>query len=155
FIIELPLFLPGILFHMPVYFLARVIEGMEKYEECKAQNKIFAMLAVLPILYGLLFRWLCAMLGWTIAGVFSAAVLTVTFSIYHVALVDDRSDLLDRLVCTWRIWGFVVLGRGKHEGKGLSSVEECVELRRECMVGILRILERRKTEGSEAAAYLC
>lgn len=146
FLVELPLFLPGILFHLPVYYIARVIEGREKYEECKAQNKIGVMLFVLPLLYGILFRWLWKVFGYTIAGFASAIALTLTFSIYHVALVDERYELVSKLIASWRMWRFLVMGK--------SGVEECVELRRECVVRIARLLERGKAEGNEAALNL-
>ncbi|RKP10305.1 hypothetical protein THASP1DRAFT_11852, partial [Thamnocephalis sphaerospora] len=103
-LVDLPLFLPGLLFHFPIFLIARAVDRLEPYEECKAQDKVFASIAVLPILYGLLFRYLWSFSNYSVVGLLVAVSLTVTFIVYHTALVDDRYEHFTSVVAAWRMF---------------------------------------------------
>ena len=157
FVVEIPLFLPGILFHLPVYGLARLVEGMEKYEECKAQNKIILSVFVLPLLYMLLcysiYRYVFA---GTVAGLVAAALLTITFAVYHVTLVDDRYRRWESVRATYRMWDAVVFAEkgDKEKLERRRKVWEAVELRQTCVIKLERVLEKGRVAGREAEQYL-
>jgi hypothetical protein len=61
-LVELPLFLPGIIFHSPVYILGKAAESVEKFTESVAQDKIALALGLLVPLYSTLFdTYLCTL----------------------------------------------------------------------------------------------
>ncbi|CAG8534163.1 9622_t:CDS:10 [Diversispora eburnea] len=56
FLIQLPFFLPGIIFHWPIYVLGKISVKFEKYEESIAQNKIILELIASFRLFAALFN---------------------------------------------------------------------------------------------------
>jgi glycerol-3-phosphate O-acyltransferase/dihydroxyacetone phosphate acyltransferase len=148
-LVDLPLFLPGLLFHCPVFLIARVIDRVEKYEECKAQDKIFSGVAVLTILYILLFRYLWSFSGYSLVGLLVALSLTVIFIVYHTALIDDRYEHFTSIVAAWRMFKAVTTRKGV-EG---VQVVQAVELRQECTIGLYRCLELHSAH-HDGALYL-
>ncbi|CAO3660766.1 unnamed protein product [Umbelopsis ramanniana] len=148
-LIELPLFLPGIIIHSPVYLLGKAAESVEKFTESIAQDKIALALGLLVPLYSTLFYQIWRWTRFSFGGFLLGAFLIPTFVRYHMAMLDKRYDLLKELVAAWRI--FVALTGGKSQR---AEVEEAVELRKWCAANLKKILLGLKDQGSEDAAYL-
>ncbi|RKP26857.1 hypothetical protein SYNPS1DRAFT_13579 [Syncephalis pseudoplumigaleata] len=122
-LVDLPLFLPGYLIHFPIFLMARAIDRWEPYEECKAQDKVMATIVVLPILYGLLFRYVWSLAGYSLTGFLVATVLILTFIVYHTSLMDDRNDLFHSVLASWRMFKAVTTRRGEDGQKVLAAAE--------------------------------
>ncbi|KAI9599095.1 hypothetical protein BDF19DRAFT_430058 [Syncephalis fuscata] len=135
---DLPLFLPGFIFHFPIFLIARAIDRWEPYEECKAQDKVVATVAVLPILYGLLFRYVWSLSGYSLVGFLVTTALTITFIVYHSSLMDDRYDLFQSLLASWRMFKAVTTRRGEEGQKVIAAAE----LRQESMADLYQLVER-------------
>jgi len=148
-LIELPLFLPGIIIHSPVYLLGKAAESVEKFTESIAQDKIALALGLLVPLYSTLFYQIWRWTRFSFGGFLLGTFLIPTFVRYHMAMLDKRYDLLKELVAAWRI--FVALTGGKSQR---AEVEEAVELRKWCAANLKKILLGLKDQGSEDAAYL-
>jgi hypothetical protein len=148
-LVELPLFLPGIIFHSPVYILGKAAESVEKFTESVAQDKIALALGLLVPLYSTLFYMIWRWMDFSFGGFVLSAFLIPTFARYHMAMLDKRYDLLKELVAAWRI--FVALTGGKSQR---AEVEEAVELRKWCAAHLKSALHKLKDEGNEDASYL-
>ncbi|OZJ04246.1 hypothetical protein BZG36_02480 [Bifiguratus adelaidae] len=103
FLFNLPLFLPGLIFHLPIYAMGKLSEYFEKYPESIAQDKVVMTAAMAPILYGLLFRYGWKATGFTVPGFFMSCVFIPTFAWYHMALLDSRYDMFKTL--NGKTWG--------------------------------------------------
>ncbi|KAI8967002.1 hypothetical protein BDF20DRAFT_902831 [Mycotypha africana] len=117
-LIDLPLFLPGLIGHMPLYVAGYLAGHFEIYEEVRAQNKIFLGMALVPVIYIVAFLW-----GWhalfngTFFGFFQALATLGIFVWYHVTSIDERYDNFKDLLGRWRLFDAVVLGRGMWKRK--------------------------------------
>lgn len=148
-LVELPLFLPGLIFHSPVYALGKVAESVEKFTESVAQDKIALALGLLVPLYSTLFYQIWKYTNFSFGGFLLSAILIPTFARYHMSMLDKRYDLAKDLVAAWRI--FVALTGGKSQR---AEVEEAVELRKWCAEQLKSLLLRLKDEGNEDATFL-
>ncbi|KAI8054319.1 hypothetical protein BDF22DRAFT_775092 [Syncephalis plumigaleata] len=148
-IVDLPLFLPGYIFHFPIFLLARAIDRWEKYEECKAQDKVVATVVVLPILYGLLFRYVWSISNYSLVGFLVSVALTLTFIVYHTSLMDDRYDLFQSLLASWRMFKAVTTRRGEDGQKVLAAAE----LRQEGRADLYQLIEQL-SDSHEGATFL-
>lgn len=148
-LVDLPLFLPGYIFHFPIFLIARAIDRWEKYEECKAQDKVMATIVVLPILYGLLFRYVWSISNYSLVGFLVTVALTLTFIVYHTSLMDDRYELFQSLLASWRMFKAVTTRRGEDGQKVLAAAE----LRQEGRADLYQLIEQL-SDSHEAAAFL-
>lgn len=151
-LVELPLYLPGVLFHLPIYAIAGFVERKERYDECKAQNKIGVSVILFPLQYSLLFWLGWSFLGRSLLTFFLAITLTATFAIYHVTLVDERFEMLKGLATAWRMWQAVCLG-GHAADVDRKRVSMAVDLRRDVAGQLTRLIRRYRQE-SPAAQWL-
>jgi nitrogen fixation/metabolism regulation signal transduction histidine kinase len=87
-LLQLPFFLPGLVFHWPIYVMGKVSAKYEKFEESQAQNKIVLGLLWLIISYLSLFFAIWLMILFTPLGFVLAAGAVFIFAWYHIALVD-------------------------------------------------------------------
>lgn len=148
-LVELPLFLPGIIIHSPVYILGKAAESVEKFTESVAQDKIALALGLLVPLYSTLFYLIWRWMDYSLGGFLLSAFLIPTFVRYHMALLDKRYDLAKDLVAAWRM--FVALTGGKSQR---AEVEEAVELRKWCAAQLKTVLLKLKDDGNQDASYL-
>jgi glycerol-3-phosphate O-acyltransferase/dihydroxyacetone phosphate acyltransferase len=148
-LVELPLFLPGIIIHSPVYILGKAAESVEKFTESIAQDKIALAIGLLVPLYSTLFYLIWRWTEYTFGGFLLGTFLIPTFVRYHMAMLDKRYDLAKDLVAAWRI--FVALTGGKSQR---AEVEEAVELRKWCAAQLKSGLLKLKDEGNQDATYL-
>ncbi|KAI8379761.1 uncharacterized protein BYT42DRAFT_569929 [Radiomyces spectabilis] len=112
-LIDLPLFLPGLVAHLPLYVAGYFAGKFEIYEEVRAQNKIFFGLALVPLIYMIAFLWAWyALFGGTFFGFFVALATLGVFVWYHVVSIDERYEDFKDLIGRWRLFDAVVLGRG-------------------------------------------
>ncbi|KAJ1980484.1 hypothetical protein H4R35_001104 [Dimargaris xerosporica] len=108
-VLEIPLSLPALLIHLPIYALGKIGERWEQYEESKAQTKIIAtLLFALPTYSALLgFVWLYVCHG-TLTGLVLSLAAIVLFASYHLAYVDQRYATWKAIVANVRAIRIVV-----------------------------------------------
>ncbi|KAI7865526.1 hypothetical protein BDF14DRAFT_1883474 [Spinellus fusiger] len=112
-LIDLPLFLPGLVAHLPLYVAGYCGGKFEVYEEVRAQNKIFFGLLLVPLIYLGSFVWAWSLLSeHTFLGFLLTLATLGVFVWYHVASVDEKYAHWKDLVERWRLFDAVVLGRG-------------------------------------------
>ncbi|RUP51230.1 glucose inhibited division protein A-domain-containing protein [Jimgerdemannia flammicorona] len=148
-LLELPLFLPGILFHSPMYVLGKLAETKERYQESVAQDKVFIGIALFPILYGTLWLYTWRLTGFSLLGFILATALVPTFALYHMTLLDERYQSLKDVVAAWRM--FVAVSGGAEQRR---EVEEVVELRKWCAEEVKKVLWEEARNGNKDAEYL-
>ncbi|RUS15849.1 hypothetical protein BC937DRAFT_91915, partial [Endogone sp. FLAS-F59071] len=148
-VLELPFFLPVIVFHSPMYALGKFAEKIEHYQESVAQDKVFIGVALFPVLYGSLWFFAWRALNFSFLGFFLATALMPMFTIYHMTLLDERYQSFKEVVAAWRM--FVAVSGGKEQRR---EVEEVVQLRRWCAEEVKRILWNEARKGNKDAEYL-
>lgn len=112
-LVDLPLFLPGLVAHLPLYVAGYFAGRFEIYEEVRAQNKIFFGMVLVPVIYLISFIWgWFALFGGTFFGFFIALATLAVFVWYHVVSIDERYENFKDLQGRWRLFDAVVLGRG-------------------------------------------
>ncbi|CAG8605419.1 12815_t:CDS:2, partial [Ambispora leptoticha] len=148
--LQAPFFLPGLIIHLPVYALGKLVALREKYEESRSQDKVFIALALLPLLYSLLFYNLWSWTGFSLRGFWATTIIIPTILFYHYYLLDERYAMFKKFIKSWRIFKVVVLLKLMRYGKRDSSnfspnqIDEMVKLRERCFV-ILKNIFLRKT----------
>lgn len=148
-VLELPFFLPVIIFHSPMYVLGRLAEKIEHYQESVAQDKVFVGIALFPVLYGSLWFFAWRSLNFSLLGFFLATALMPMFAIYHMTLLDERYQSFKEVVAAWRM--FVAVSGGKEQRR---EVEEVVQLRRWCADEVKKMLWNEASKGNKDAKYL-
>ncbi|KAJ1972472.1 hypothetical protein H4R34_005399 [Dimargaris verticillata] len=108
-VLEIPLSLPALLTHLPMYVLGKAGEWWEPNEESKAQTKIIAtLLFALPMYSAMLgFMWLYVCDG-TLTGLALSFAALVLFASYHLAYVDQRYATWKAIVANVRAIRIVV-----------------------------------------------
>lgn len=141
--IDLPLFLPGLVGHLPLYVAGYYAGKFEIYEEVRAQNKIFLGLLMVPFVYILAFIWgWYTLFGGTFFGFFAALATLGVFVWYHVVSIDERYENFKDLVGRWRLFDAVVLGRGMWRRK--DRILQLKQLRDSNLQGIRRMVKAYK-----------
>ncbi|KAJ1660431.1 hypothetical protein IWQ61_000648 [Dispira simplex] len=142
-IVEIPLSLPALAIHLPIYALAKLAERFERHEESRAQIKIVTTLVVFPPAYMALFWWVWhhVFLG-SFSGFIASAVLILTYALYHLAYVDFRYDTFKGTVAIFRVV-CVLLGYGQRSGKG--QMEKLI-MRRQQLTRTLLVMVQRYSE---------
>ncbi|KAI9253587.1 hypothetical protein BY458DRAFT_521624 [Sporodiniella umbellata] len=147
-LIDLPLFFPGLLAHLPLYVAGYFAGRCEIYEEVRAQNKIFFGIVLVPIIYLLAFVW-----GWfslfngTFFGFFCALATLGIFMWYHVVSIDERYENLKDLQGRWRLFDAVVLGRGMWRRK--ERILELKKLRTACLDQVRQLIKTYKSKNDD------
>lgn len=148
-VVQLPLFLPGLIINSPLYILGKCIDHFEVYTESVAQDKVvFALTLSIPI-YGALFVFLWKYLGYSLAGLALSMVLVPLFAWYHITLVDKRYDMAKEVVASARIF-FAVTGLDQER----RELEEAVKLRRWCFNRVKSLLMQLDRVGNPQAHFL-
>ncbi|CAG8553154.1 3909_t:CDS:2 [Ambispora leptoticha] len=137
-LIQLPFFLPGLLFHWPIYILGKLSARYEVYEENKAQNKIMLGLAWLMLAYLFLFLVIWIAFLFTPAGFVLAGGFVFIFAWYHIALVDSHYDAFKDVLSSYCIFKALISGKGSD---AREKVESLVSMRRACIRNLKRIEE--------------
>ncbi|KAF7728861.1 hypothetical protein EC973_005487 [Apophysomyces ossiformis] len=150
-LIDLPLFLPGLIAHFPLYVAGYFAGKLEIYEEVRAQNKIFFGLALVPIIYIATFFWgWYYLFGGTFFGFFVAVATLAIFIWYHVVSIDERYEHFKDLVGRWRLFDAVVLGRGMWRRK--QRILELKRLRDANLTGVRQMIKTYKSENDDVHA---
>ncbi|KAJ1914010.1 hypothetical protein IWQ60_008983 [Tieghemiomyces parasiticus] len=104
FMIEVPLSLPGVILHFPVYLLAKRAEKREPLPENRAQRKIEITVLILApaYLYMMYFIWQRIFAG-SLAGFVAGVVLVPLYALYHLAYIDHRYETFKSCLATVRI----------------------------------------------------
>lgn len=138
-LIDLPLFLPGLIAHFPLYILGYLAGHFEIYEEVRAQDKIFLGIALVPVIYLAAFIWgWITLFGGTFFGFFVALATLGVFVWYHVTSVDERYENFKDLLGRWRLFDAVVLGRGMWRRK--ERILQLKKLRTENLASIRKLI---------------
>ncbi|CAO3599063.1 unnamed protein product [Absidia cylindrospora] len=147
-LVDLPLFLPGLMVHLPLYVAGYFADKSEIYEEVRAQNKIFFGLALLPLIYIASFLWAWYVIfGGTFFGFFVAVATLGVFVWYHNVSIDERHEDFKDLTGRWRLFDAVVLGRGMWRRK--ERILQLKALRQENLVAIRRMIKAYKSDNSD------
>ncbi|KAJ8661867.1 hypothetical protein O0I10_002196 [Lichtheimia ornata] len=149
--IDLPLFLPGLVGHLPLYVAGYYAGKFEIYEEVRAQNKIFLGLLMVPFVYILAFIWgWYTLFGGTFFGFFAALATLGVFVWYHVVSIDERYENFKDLVGRWRLFDAVVLGRGMWRRK--DRILQLKQLRDSNLQGVRRMVKAYKGKNDHVHA---
>ncbi|RUO95604.1 hypothetical protein BC936DRAFT_143634 [Jimgerdemannia flammicorona] len=147
-LIDVPLFLPGLIAHLPIYVLGKIAAHYEIYEEVRAQNKIFAGLLFVPLTYVALFFYIWyAWFATSLFGLAFSAFTVVILAWYHTSLIDDRYENWKDLVGRWRLFDAVVLGRGMWGRK--KRVEETKRAREKCLRSVRTTVKKFKNQEAD------
>ncbi|KAI9339142.1 hypothetical protein BD770DRAFT_331160 [Pilaira anomala] len=147
-LIDLPLFLPGLVAHLPLYVAGYFAGRFEIYEEVRAQNKIFFGMALVPVIYCIAFIWAwLALFGGTFLGFFIALATLGVFTWYHVVSIDERYENFKDLQGRWRLFDAVVLGRGMWRRK--ERILELKKLRNENLVRVRKMITTYKSTNDD------
>lgn len=150
-LIDLPLFLPGLVAHLPLYVAGYYAGKFEIYEEVRAQNKIFFGLALVPLIYLAAFIWgWYTLFGGTFFGFFASIATLIVFIWYHVVSIDDRYENFKDLVVSWRLFDAVVLGRGMWRRK--ERILQLKKLREANLAGVRQIIKTYKSKNDDVHA---
>jgi hypothetical protein len=138
-LLDLPLFLPGLVAHLPLYLAGYYAGISEIYEEVRAQNKIFFGILLVPIIYitAFIWTWLKLFHG-SFFGFFVALATLVVFIWYHVVSIDERYEHFKDLLGRWRLFDAVVLGRGMWRRK--ERIMHLKQLRSENLIRIRKLI---------------
>jgi glycerol-3-phosphate O-acyltransferase/dihydroxyacetone phosphate acyltransferase len=147
-LIDLPLFLPGLIAHLPLYIAGYYAGKTEIYMEVRAQNKIFLGMALALFTYVFVFFWSWfTLFGASFWGLFVAIGVTFTFMWYHVVSIDDRYDSWKDLLGRWRLFDAFVMGRGMWKRR--DRIQECKKLRRTCQRGLQSLILEHHAEDND------
>ncbi|KAI9304352.1 hypothetical protein BJ944DRAFT_266983 [Cunninghamella echinulata] len=147
-LIDLPLFLPGLIGHLPLYIAGYYAGKFEIYEEVKAQNKIFLGLALLPVIYITVFIWAWYfMFGTSFFGFFVNVATLFIFVWYHTVSIDERYENFKDLAGRWLLFDAVVLGRGMWRRK--DRILQLKKLRQENLAAVRRMIKTHKSDNNE------
>ncbi|CAO3683443.1 unnamed protein product [Rhizopus microsporus] len=147
-LIDLPLFLPGLVAHLPLYVAGYYAGKCEIYEEVRAQNKIFFGMVLVPIIYITTFIWgWFTLFGGTFFGFFCALATLGIFMWYHVVSIDERYENFKDLQGRWRLFDAVVLGRGMWRRK--ERILELKKLRTECLTELRKMIKTYKAKNDD------
>ncbi|KAI9490434.1 hypothetical protein BDB00DRAFT_837821 [Zychaea mexicana] len=150
-LIDLPLFLPGLVGHLPLYIAGYYAGKFEIYEEVRAQNKIVLSLFLVPFIYVLAFIWgWLTLFGGTFFGFFVALATLGVFVWYHVTSIDERYESFKDLVGRWRLFDAVVLGRGMWRRK--ERILQLKKLRDVNVAGVRRMIKTYKSKNDDVHA---
>ncbi|KAG9300103.1 hypothetical protein G9A89_000843 [Geosiphon pyriformis] len=144
-LIQLPFFLPGLLFHWPIYIIGKISAKYEIYEESKAQNKILLGLGWLFAAYLALFFSVWIAMSFTPLGFMLAGSFVFIFAWYHIALVDSHYDTFKDVISSYRIFAALANGKGTDHRE---KIENLVLTRRTCIGYLEKIANdhRHKSE---------
>lgn len=144
-LVDLPLFLPGLIAHLPLYIAGYYAGKTEIYMEVRAQNKIFLgmLLAIFTYIWVFFWSWF-NLFGASFWGLFVAIGVTVTFMWYHVVSIDERYDNWKDLIGRWRLFDAFVMGRGMWKRR--DRIQEVKKLRQKCQRGLQTFIRQHHTE---------
>ncbi|KAL9538253.1 hypothetical protein MBANPS3_011078 [Mucor bainieri] len=109
---DLPVSLPIVLAHLPLYLISRHYSKHEVYEEVKAQDKILYATLVVPVVYLFLFIWLWHYLyRFTFHGFFFAILTTIIFYWLHVVSIDRKYEQFKQWRGSFQLFDAFVLKR--------------------------------------------
>ncbi|KAG2175158.1 hypothetical protein INT44_007646 [Umbelopsis vinacea] len=144
-LVDLPLFLPGLIAHLPLYIAGYYAGKTEIYMEVRAQNKIFLgmLLAILTYIWVFFWSWF-NLFGASFWGLFVAVGVTATFMWYHVVSIDERYDNWKDLLGRWRLFDAFVMGRGMWKRR--DRIQEVKKLRQKCQRGLQAFIRQHHVE---------
>ncbi|OZJ04891.1 hypothetical protein BZG36_02494 [Bifiguratus adelaidae] len=144
-LVDLSIFLPGLLAHWPLYIIAKVTERYEIFEEVRAQNKMFVGIAMVPFTYIVMFFLVWrTMFSNSYFGIIPALLTVGIFAWYHTVSIDSRYEMFKDLRGRWRLFDAVVMGRGMWTRK--EKVLEAKRLRDECLRGVRKMVKDYETQ---------
>jgi glycerol-3-phosphate O-acyltransferase/dihydroxyacetone phosphate acyltransferase len=90
-LVRLPFFLFPLVFHLPIYLMARMGARLgDEEEETQAQNKVVFALLLCLMMYPTAFFILWAFFWFTPVGALCAASLVWLFAVYHNKLISGK-----------------------------------------------------------------
>ncbi|KAF1797426.1 hypothetical protein FB192DRAFT_1399849 [Mucor lusitanicus] len=156
-VVQIPLFLPGIIINSPFYILGRLIDSYEPYTESVSQDKlIFSFFLAMPV-YGTLIWLLWKLTGYGLISLLCVLMLLPLFAWYHMALIDKNYDMLKQVIASWRIFIAITTGTTGVDADWTHSreaLEDCVRLRRWCRDQTRQLLFNLARHGDPEAQYL-
>ncbi|KAK4513482.1 uncharacterized protein ATC70_005483 [Mucor velutinosus] len=110
---DLPVALPIVLAHLPLYLISRHYSKHEVYEEVKAQGKILHATWMVPIVYLPLLIWQWYYLyRFTFCGFFFAVLTAIIFYWLHVVSIDRKYEQFKQWRGSFQLFDAFVLKRG-------------------------------------------
>lgn len=110
---DMPLFLPVLLVHLPMYIVSCQYSKSELYEEVKAQDKILSATLAFPFIYFLLFLWEWYYIyRFTFTGFFFSVATLFIFFWLHFVSIDRRLEAYKQWRGKFKLFDAFVLGRG-------------------------------------------
>lgn len=126
--LDLPLSLPIVLAHLPLYLISRHYSKHEVYEEVKAQGKILHATLAVPVVYLFLFIWQWYYLyQFTFCGFFFTMITTVIFFWLHVVSIDRKYEQFKQWKGSFQLFDAFVSKRGL--GRREKRLVEIMKLR--------------------------
>jgi glycerol-3-phosphate O-acyltransferase/dihydroxyacetone phosphate acyltransferase len=156
-VVQIPLFLPGMIINSPFYVLGRLIDSYEPYTESVAQDKlIFSFFLALPV-YGTLIWLIWKLTGYGLVSLLFVLMMLPLFAWYHMALIDKNYDMLKQVIASWRIFIAITTGTTGVDADWTHSreaLEDCVRLRRWCRDQTKQLIYNLSKTGDPQAKYL-
>lgn len=152
--IRLPLFMPGVLIHWPIYLLGRLAEHFERHTESVSQDKLVLSAIVGIPLYTALMYQVWKFMEFSLTGLVFAVALIPLFAWYHMALVDKRYDRAKQVVASWRICVAIISSVTGLDAGPRRELEEAMELHCWCSARTKQVLLDLADMGDPHAQYL-
>ncbi|CAO3590661.1 unnamed protein product [Absidia cylindrospora] len=148
-IFQLPLILPGLLIHAPLYILGHGINYFEAYTESVAQNKVVASMTLAVPLYMIVFYFMWQWMNYTLVGACIGVVVVPLIAWYHINLVDKRYDLVKNVVTLVRVFMAVSgLDDDRHD------LELVINRRTWCFHRVKSVIAQLANSGNPHARFL-
>ncbi|KAI8096711.1 uncharacterized protein BX664DRAFT_383116 [Halteromyces radiatus] len=148
-LLQLPLFLPGMIINSPLYLLGRYINHYEVYTESVAQDKVVSALTLSIPIYSILFYFWWRLMDYSLVGWMIGLLVVPLFAWHHIKLVDKRYDMAKEVVASWRIF-MAVTGLDDER----RELEQTVKLRRWCLARVKFLLLQLDRLGDPRAHFL-
>ncbi|KAI8371505.1 uncharacterized protein BYT42DRAFT_595028 [Radiomyces spectabilis] len=153
--VQIPFFLPGILFNSPIYILGKLANKYEKYTETVSQDKLLISVGLALPMYSTLFYMMWKAMDFTLVGFTVPIFLIPLFVWYHMAFIDKRYDMAKQVIASWRTFVAVAAGAmGVQAANQRRELEEAVSLRRWCQRHVKQLLVDLARQGDPHATYL-
>jgi glycerol-3-phosphate O-acyltransferase/dihydroxyacetone phosphate acyltransferase len=121
---DLPLFLPVLMAHLPIYIISYEYSKDEEYEEVKAQDKILYGTVAVPFIYFLLFLWEWYYLyKFTRTGFLFSIITLVIFFWLHIVSIDQRYEAFKQWLGQLQLFNAFVLNRGNRKKRILEILK--------------------------------
>ncbi|GAN04500.1 acyltransferase [Mucor ambiguus] len=144
---DLPVSLPIVLVHLPLYLISQHYSKHEVHEEVKAQDKILYATLMVPVVYLSLFIWLWYYLyRFTFCGFLFAVLTTIVFFWLHVVSIDRKYEQFKQWKGSFQLLDAFVLKRGL--GNRKKRLVEIAKLRDAIQNDLQQVFLRSNADAS-------